>query len=170
MYLSDCWPWRGLGDDLAYRNTIRAQGVSKRYLPHWVCRIPWSPHMFWWLIRRSCVYPGMCWLQQDPLQLDSQDQNSSVSHPGIFWIKDLKTKACKWSSCLSSERTSVSFDGKATSMAIAQRQPESCCSEGRWLLVSKRSRLQCVMARSVVLVAGLHSLWCLMGLPWWLRR
>lgn len=40
MYLSDCWPWRGLGDDLAYKNTIRAHGVFKRYLPHRVCRTP----------------------------------------------------------------------------------------------------------------------------------
>ena len=55
-------------------------------------------------------------------------------------------------------------------MAVAQRQPESCCSEDGRLLVSRRSGLRCVMRCSVILVAGLHSLWCLMGLPWWLRR
>ena len=112
MYINDCWPRRGLGDDLTYRNMIRAQEVFERCLPHRVCRIPWSPHVFQWFLRRSSVYPDTCWLQQDPLQLDSQDQNSPVSHLGIFWIKDLKTKACTWSSCLSqSERQLVSVEG-----------------------------------------------------------
>ena len=110
MYINECWPRRGFGDDLTYRNMIRAQEVFERCLPHRVCRIPWSPHVFSWFLRRSSVYPDTCWLQQDPLQLDSQDQNSPVSHSGIFWIKDLKTKACTWSSCLSqSERQVVSM-------------------------------------------------------------